>query len=165
MGFTLWPGEYGDRLRGHGIGDVMSAVLVPASTLMAELRPALALARTDTKADSTSAGGGICNIDPASEQWPASQIERSAQLNSVQQEALTEFKIAFRAAAASIKAACRDEASVPPAERLRAMQTTLWAIHDAVIGLRRPLAKLFEWLNEEQRRKFAAPASAQADPR
>jgi hypothetical protein len=44
------------------------------------------------------------------------------------------------------------------------MQSTLWAVHDAVIGLRTPLAKFFEWLTEEQRRRFAAPASAQADP-
>src|SRR6185436_8928146 len=41
LGFTLWPGDYSDRLRGHGIGDVMSAVLVPASTMMAQIRPVL----------------------------------------------------------------------------------------------------------------------------
>jgi hypothetical protein len=34
-----------------------------------------------------------------------------------------------------------------------------------VIGLRLPLAKFFDSLTEEQRQKFAAPASAQADPR
>jgi hypothetical protein len=165
LGFTLWPGEYGERLRGHGIGDVMSAVLVPASMLMAELRPALAMARTNTKADASTASGGICNIDPASEQWPASQIERSVQLTATQRDALAQLKTAFKDAGASIKSACRDEASVPPVERLRAMQSTLWAIHDAVTGLRAPLAKFFDSLTEEQRQKFGAPASAQADPR
>ena len=50
-------------------------------------------------------------------------------------------------------------------ERLRVMQGTLWAIHDALLQLRGPLAKFYEQLSDEQRQKFAAPPSAQADPR
>jgi hypothetical protein len=165
VGFTLWPGEYSERLRGHGIGDVMSAVLVPASMMMEQIRPSLAMARTNTKADTSAGSGGICNIDPASEEWPAAQIERSLQLNEAQRGALSQFKTAFREAGASIKSACRDEASVAPVERLRAMQSTLWSIHDALLGLRAPLAKFFDTLTEEQRQKFAAPASAQVDLR
>ena len=45
------------------------------------------------------------------------------------------------------------------------MQTMLWAVHDAAIQLRAPLAKFYGSLTDEQRQKFAAPASAQADPR
>lgn len=165
MGFTLWPGEYSERLRGHGIGDVMSAVTVPASTLVAQVRQSVAMARTDAKADATAGSRGICTIDPPAEQWPAAQIERSLQLNAVQRDALAQLKAALRDAAANIKSACRDEGAIPSVERLRAMQSTLWAIHDAVIGLRSPLAKFFDSLTDEQRQKFAAPASAQADPR
>ena len=56
----------------------------------------------------------------------------------------------FRDAAASIKSACRDEAAVPPVERLRAMQSTVWAIHYAVTGLRSPLARFFDTLTDPQ---------------
>ena len=30
IGFTLWPKEYGERLRVHGIGDVLSTAFAPA---------------------------------------------------------------------------------------------------------------------------------------
>jgi hypothetical protein len=141
VGFTLWPGEYSERLRGHGIGDVMSAVLVPASMMMEQIRPSLAMARTNTKADTPTGSGGICNIDPASEEWPAAQIERSLQLTETQRGALNQFKTAFREAAASIKSACRDEASVAPVERLRAMQSTLRPSARSAARRRRPKAR------------------------
>ena len=96
---------------------------------------------------------------------PASQIEQSLQLNDKQRDALKSLKQAFRDAAASIKSSCRDEASIAPVDRLRAMQGTLWSIHDALQGLRAPLARFYDSLSDEQRQKFAAPASAQTDPR
>ncbi|WP_157100239.1 Spy/CpxP family protein refolding chaperone [Rhodoplanes sp. Z2-YC6860] len=162
IGFTLWPGEYGERLRGHGIGDVMSVAMVSSRDLINRVRGSLAM-RSESKDDANA--GVVCNIDPATEQWPASQIEQSLQLNDKQRDALKQLKTAFSEAAANIKSSCRDEASIAPIERLRAMQGTLWAVHDALQGLRGPLAKFYDSLTDEQRQKFAAPASAQADPR
>jgi hypothetical protein len=164
VGFTLWPGEYSERLRGHGIGDVMSTVMTSSKDLTARMRLNVA-ARTDSKDDAASGSSGVCSIDPAATQWPTAQIEQQLQLNAKQREALAQLKQAFGEAAASIKQACRDEASVAPMERLRVMQGTLWAIHDALLQLRGPLAKFYEQLSDEQRQKFAAPPSAQADPR
>ena len=163
IGFTLWPGEYGDRLRGHGIGDVMSTVMVSSRDLLARVRGNVAMTQSSSKDDANA--GGVCSIDPAAEQWPASQIEQSLQLNDKQRDALKSLKQAFRDAAASIKSSCRDEASIAPVDRLRAMQGTLWSIHDALQGLRAPLARFYDSLSDEQRQKFAAPASAQTDPR
>jgi len=54
------------------------------------------------------------------------------------------------------------DSSVP---MVRAMQSMLWAVHDSTIQLRAPLAKFYSSLTDAQRQKFAAPASAQADPR
>jgi hypothetical protein len=162
IGFTLWPGEYGERLRGHGIGDVMSVAMVSSRDLVARVRGSLAM-RSESKDDANV--GVVCSIDPAAEQWPASQIEQSLQLNDKQRDALKQLKTAFSEAAANIKSSCRDEPSIAPVERLRAMQGTLWAVHDALQSLRGPLAKFFDTLSDEQRQKFAAPASAQTDPR
>jgi hypothetical protein len=170
VGFTLWAGEYSERLRGHGIGDVLSAVMVPASALAARIRPGVTnLARADARAAAAggSPGGslGVCSMEPASEDWLTTQIERSMELKAEQRAALAQLKTAFVEAAVRIRAACRDEAAPSSAERLRTMQTVLWAVHDAAIQLRAPLAKFYDTLSADQRQKFAAPAAAQADPR
>jgi hypothetical protein len=164
VGFTLWPGEYSERLRAHGIGAVMNAVTVPASALAARLRPTQTTARSDAR---QPPGGslGICNLAPVSEEWPAAPIERTVELNAEQRAALTQVKTAFSEATVRIRAACRDEASPSSADRLRTMQSMLWAVHDSTIQLRAPLAKFYSSLTDAQRQKFAAPVSAQADPR
>src|ERR1051325_4101876 len=136
----------------------------PSKDLTARMRLNVA-ARTDSKDDASSGSSGVCSIDPAATQWPTAQIEQQLQLNAKQREALGQLKKAFGETAANIKQACRDEASVAPMERLRVMQGTLWAIHDALLQLRGPLAKFYEQLSDEQRQKFAAPPSTQADPR
>jgi hypothetical protein len=168
VGFTLWPGEYSERLRAHGIGDVLNAVMVPASALAARLRPTQTTARADTRqpAAGVPAGTlGVCNLAPASEEWPAAQIERAVELNAEQRAAFAQLKTAFGEAAVRIRAACRDEASPSSADRLRTMQAMLWTVHDSATQIRAPLAKFYGSLSGEQRQKFAAPASAQADPR
>jgi LTXXQ motif family protein len=142
----------------------MSTVMVSSRDLLARVRGNVAMAPSSSK-DDADASGNVCSIDPAAEQWPASQIEQSLQLHDKQRDALKELKTAFREAATNIKSACRDETLIAPVERLRAMQGTLWAIHDALQGLRAPLAKFYDQLTDEQRQKFAAPASAQTDPR
>jgi hypothetical protein len=168
IGFTLWPGEYSERLRLHGIGDVLNTVMIPASAFAARLRPTQTTARSDTRQPAAAAAAsslGVCNLVPASEEWPIPQIERTVDLNAEQRTTLAQLKTAFGEAAVRIRAACRDEASPSSADRLRTMQATLWAVHDAAIQLRAPLAKFYGSLTDEQRQKFAAPASAQADPR
>ena len=51
-----------------------------------------------------------------------------------------------------------------PVERIYAMQTMLWAVRDAAILIRVPLAKFFDSLTEDQKRTFVIPASS-PDPR
>jgi hypothetical protein len=168
IGFTLWPGEYSERLRLHGIGDVMNTVMVPASAFAARIRPTQTTARSDSRQSPAAAAGGslgVCNLAPAAEEWPAAQIERTVELNAEQRTALAQLKTAFSEAAVRIRAACRDEAAPSSADRIRTMQAMLWAVHDAAIQLRAPIAKFYGSLTDEQRQKFAAPASAQADPR
>ncbi|MBX9847466.1 MAG: Spy/CpxP family protein refolding chaperone, partial [Xanthobacteraceae bacterium] len=173
VGFAMWAGEYSERLRGHGIGDVLTAVMVPADALAARIRPAgmAVAARSDARRNAAASSGspsgslGVCNMEPAAEDWLVTSIERAIEPNAEQRAALAQLKTAFNDAAVRIRAACRDEASPTSAERLRTMQTMLWAVHDAVTQLRGPIAKLYGTLTAEQRQKFAAGPSAQADPR
>jgi len=162
IGFTFWPKEYGERVRAHGIGDVLFTIFAPA-VLTARNRADTAPSRTVAVASASSPGpcGGNAQSPP---DWLTGQIERSIKLTPAQSITLDQLKLTAGEALKSIKSTCRDETALAPAERLRAMQTTLWAVHDAVIRVRAPLAKFYDSLTDDQKQKFSLPA-AEADPR
>src|SRR5689334_8886537 len=69
VGFTLWPKEYGDRLRVHGVGDVLSTAFAPSSAIAARTQQA----RAD---DSNSAPVPTAcgSVDLTANDWPIAQI-------------------------------------------------------------------------------------------
>jgi hypothetical protein len=152
---------------------VLNAVMVPADALAARIRPGgvAVAARTDARRNPAPAGGspagslGVCNMEPAADDWLVTSIERSIEPNAEQRAALTQLKTAFSEAAVRVRASCRDDGSPTSAERLGAMQSMLWAVHDATIQLRGPIAKFYGTLTAEQRQKFAGAPATQADPR
>jgi hypothetical protein len=160
IGYALWPKDYGARLRAHGIGDVLATAFTPGPALIAH-------AQTSAKKDepktsgSASSSGTCANISATAPDWPTADIEHSLTLNDAQRGALAELKTAIDGAAATIRATCRDEAA--PVDRLRALQNTLWAVHDAAQTIRAPLAKFYDQLSDEEKKQFAAPAQAQTD--
>ena len=160
VGFTLWPREYGERLRVHGIGDLLSTAFAPSAAIAARTQQARA-------GDPNGAPLAVTcgSVDLTANDWPIAQITSAIELNDVQRGALDQFKTALNDAVSSIKSTCRDDANLGPVERVRVMQNTLWAVHDAAQLIRAPLAKFYDSLNEEQKQKFAAPAQAQAGGR
>ena len=160
VGFTLWPKEYGERLRVHGIGDLLSTAFAPSAAIAARTQQARA-------GDPNGAPVAVTcgSVDLTANDWPIAQITSAIELNDVQRGALDQFKTALNDAVSSIKSTCRDDANLGPVERVRVMQNTLWAVHDAAQLIRAPLAKFYDSLNEEQKQKFAAPAQAQAGGR
>jgi hypothetical protein len=162
VGYALWPADYADRLRGHGIGDVLTTAFTPGSALVARAHTGSKGGEDNKSTTGSGTASGICaNAAAAAPDWPADDIERALTLNDAQRDALNDLKTAMTTAAASIRATCRDEAA--PVDRLRALQNTLWAVHDAALLIREPLAKVYDSLTDEQKKQFAA--SAQADPR
>ncbi|MEX2034075.1 MAG: Spy/CpxP family protein refolding chaperone [Xanthobacteraceae bacterium] len=168
IGFTLWPKVYADRLRGHGIGDVLTTIFAPGAT--SALRSQTEMTRVAAggpkgAAVTSTASPSSCNTtDNASPNWPTTQIERSIELTSAQRSTLEQLKAAVAEAITVIKATCRDEAAPTPVERVRSMQSKLWAVRDAAILIRKPLARFFDSLSDEQKKQFVVPASL-ADPR
>jgi hypothetical protein len=163
IGYTLWPKEYGERLRVHGIGDVLTTIFAP-NVLASRARLSAAPGNTNVASTAAIEAAGACGAtNPSSPDWPAAEIERTFKLEPAQSTALEALKAAVGLALTSIKATCRDEVALTPIERLRNMQGTLWAVHDAAIQIRAPLAKFYESLTDEQRKQFSAPASV--DPR
>lgn len=164
IGFTLWPKEYGERLRVHGIGDIVGTALLPSATLAARTRAANVQARADAP-NATPVAAGCGSVDLTATDWPIGQINSAVELDAAQRGTLEQLRTALSDAISSIKSTCRgDEASLSPVERLQVMQNTLWAVHDATQLVRGPLAKFYDSLTAEQKLQFAAPA-AQADPR
>jgi hypothetical protein len=160
IGYALWPAEYGQRLRSHGIADVLGAVFVSPATLAAKAGATHAQAKASGGA---SAAGAPCSAAiAASPDWPAAEIERSIELTPAQRSALGQLKSSLSQAVASISSACRDTAEMSPTERLQAMQAMLWAVHDAALLVRAPLAAFYESLSDDQKKQFSAPTSDDA---
>jgi hypothetical protein len=167
IGFTLWPKEYGQRLRAHGIGDVLATALAPDASITARMRPnKVQQARADEAtgaSDSDAPLAASCgSVDLTSTDWPIAEIEKAIEPNDAQRATLDRLKTALSDAVSSIKSACRNDANLAPVERLRAMQNTLWAVHDAAQFIRAPLAQFYDSLTEKQKQTFAAPAAPQS---
>ena len=167
IGFSLWPKAYGERLRVHGIGDVLTTIFTRPGTLASRSRVEMARAVANEPVRAVDSAGAVQNCRsavPESPDWPANQIERTTALTSAQRAALERFEASIAEAVATINAACRDEAALTPVERLRSMQNALWAVHDAAIIIRTPLAEFYGSLSDDQKRQFFVPPS-QTNPR
>jgi len=166
VGFALWPDKYAERLRTHGIGDVMSALFAPGAGAASSGAQVMARSRTDGagRSDADASASPCTSGAPASGDWPTKPIEQAMALNEPQRAALDQFRTALGEALAAIRAACRDDASRSSAERLHAMQSSLWAVRDAAMLVRAPLINFYRSLTEEQKKHFTVQVS-QPDPR
>jgi hypothetical protein len=160
VGFTLWPKEYGERLRVHGIGDVLSTAFASSTAIAA--RTQQARADDPSKAPVPATCG---SVDLTANDWPIAQITSAVELNDTQRLALDQFKTALSDAVSAIKSTCRNDTNLAPVERLRVMQNALWAVHDAAQLIRAPLASFYDSLDAGQKQKFAAPVQPQAGAR
>jgi LTXXQ motif family protein len=164
VGFTLWPKEYVERLRVHGIGDVLATALAPSTSVAARMRANLQQARADGP-NSAPIVPTCGSVDLTSSDWPIVQITSTVDLTDAQRDTLDQLKSALSNAVSSIKSNCRNDADLAPVERLRGMQDSLWTVHDAAQLIRAPLAKFYDSLTEEQKQKFAAPEPPKAGGR
>jgi hypothetical protein len=174
VGFTLWPKEYGERLRVHGIGDVLSTALAPSASIAARtglnrrldnVRQARADDPNNAPAANIPVARSCGSVDLTAADWPIAQISSMIELTDAQRGTLDQLKTALNDAVSSIKSHCRDDANQGPVERLRAMQNALWAVHDATQLIRAPLARFYDSLTEEQKHTFTAPAQPQTGGR
>ena len=151
IGYTLWPKQYGTRLSAHGIGDVLSTALAPGAAIAAHTKQAHA------DASAAYAAPACGSVELTANDWPIAEIGSTVELNDTQRAALDKLRTAMNGAIASIKRDCRDTADLGPVQRLQAMQSTLWTVHDAAQQMRMPLAAFYATLNNEQKQRFAAP--------
>ena len=159
VGFALWPEQYGEQLRTHGITDVLGAVFVSPAALAAKAHLKGAQAKAEDAGAASAALPACSQTKNVSVGWPAAELERALALTPAQRPALDQLKAALSNAIAAVGVACRDTTELSPVERLQVMQGTLWAVHDAVLLLRAPLASFYDSLSDEQKRKLSGPAT------
>jgi hypothetical protein len=151
IGYTLWPKQYGTRLGAHGIGDVLSTAFAPSASIAARTKQA----RADVSAADTAPA--CSSVELTANDWPIAEIGSTVELDDTQRTALDKLRTSINGAIASIKSNCRDTADLGPVQRVQAMQSTLWAVHDSAQQIRSPLAAFYATLTDEQKQKFAAP--------
>lgn len=168
IGYSLWPTSYDRRFRAHGIADVLGSMFVWGETTPQARRVDMAHAQgTDASAarsDTAPALGTCAAASPMAPDWPASEIVLSVNTTRAQRLALDRLRTAVSQAVATLRATCRDDATLGPVERLRAMQNQLWAVQEALSLVRGPLAEFYDTLSDDQRRQFLVEAPV-TDPR
>jgi hypothetical protein len=151
LGYTFWPADYAARLRARGF-DII------ADTIMRAPRPSRVASTGAAPVEQT------CDTSQATDDWPAGRIGQTVLLNEAQHAALEKLKIAIAQSIKSIKAGCRDTASMPPTARLDATVQQLWAVRDAGIFIRAPLKDFYDSLSDIQKASFdMKPQEANAD--
>lgn len=141
LGYAFWPADYAARVRGRGFDIIADAV-------MRAPRPA----RVATTGTAMVEQG--CDVSQAADDWPGARIGQTVLLNEAQHAALEKLKAAIAQSIATIKAGCRETASLSPAARLDAMVQQLWAVRDAGIFIRAPLKDFYDSLSDVQKASF-----------
>lgn len=78
------------------------------------------------------------------------QIERAITPTEQQRGVIETVRAAVARALAQIDASCPAQPPVTPAQRLKAIESRIWAMHDALLTLRQPFEKFFGSLTDEQ---------------
>jgi LTXXQ motif family protein len=108
-------------------------------------------------------GADLCSGQTAGlTDWPIEQIAQTVQPDDSQRAALDELKAATATSLDILKASCPTELPTTPTGRLEAMHKRLTAMLQAVQTVRPALDKLYHSLNDEQRARFNAIGSDDA---
>src|SRR5262249_4817129 len=82
------------------------------------------------------------------------RIERAVGPNASQRDALEQFRRALAQAIERIAAACPATMPTTVAERLKAIQDRIWAMHDALLTIRLPFETFYNSLTDELRQRL-----------
>jgi hypothetical protein len=156
--YTLWGDGMG--FWGYGYRDVYAAIFTPYADddLVRYMGPT-----RSRRHGGLPSLAQICG-DDASEAagLPVDQIRQAVQLSEEQRTALDDLASASIEAARTIRSACPTDIALTPPGRLAAMQKRLEAMKSAVAGIRPPLEKFFELLDDEQTKRLTSFADQRA---
>jgi hypothetical protein len=154
LGYTFWPDDYAQRLRGHGFN-------VIADTITGRYENPRALARIATTGsavqnDSDASNAACQDSARVQDSWPAVRVGQTIQLSNAQHDALDNIQKAVTQSAKTIKGDCADPSALPAPDGLVALVQTLWTVRDAGMAVRAPLKDFTETLTPAQKASLAS---------
>src|SRR5262245_12933889 len=96
----------------------------------------------------------LCRANSASADALIERIERAVGPNVSQRDALEQLRRALAQAIERIAAACPTAMPTTVAERLKAIQDRIWAMHDALLSIRLPFETFYNSLTDELRQRM-----------
>jgi hypothetical protein len=109
------------------------------------------------------ASADFCGATSASADPFIEKIDRAVEPNSSQRDALEALRGALARAIERIATSCPAAMPVSLAQRLKAIQDRIWAMHDALLTIRLPFERFYDALGEEQRQRLRGEAPPPAD--
>ena len=146
LGYVLLPGDYADRLWGHGYGDIVNIWLAPRT---AETGPQAA----------RLIESGMCSAKAS--ELADGLISRAAAIvspDAKQKAALDSLDAALREAIERGRGKVCSEAAV--SDPLKRTADSIWIMWDTTLLLRPPLQRFYDSLADEQKAKLAGNAAA-----
>jgi hypothetical protein len=144
LGYVLWPGDYSDRLWGHGYGDVMNTLLAPT---------------TDANRDQAAGtiADGMCSTKAS--ELAHRLVARTGEIigPTPQQKAALD---ALRAGLGVAIERGRTAVCAGTGDPLKRTVDGLWTMWDATLLMRAPLETFYNSLTPAQRTKLAGSAAA-----
>jgi LTXXQ motif family protein len=104
-----------------------------------------------SQAKTPLASADLCGVNSASADALIERIERAVGPNASQRDALEQLRRALAQAIERIATACPAAMPTTVAERLKAIQDRIWAMHDALLTMRLPFESFYNSLTDEQR--------------
>src|SRR6266481_1340496 len=107
-----------------------------------------------SQAKTPLASADLCRANSASADALIERIERAVGPNVSQRDALEQLRRALAQAIERIAAACPAAMHTTVAERLKAIQDRIWAMHDALLTIRLPFETFYNSLTDELRQRL-----------
>src|SRR5262249_40006342 len=112
------------------------------------------LSDASSQAKTPLASANLCGANSASADALIERIERPVGPNASQRDALEQFRRPMAQAIERIAAACPAAMPTTVAERLKAIQDRIWAMHDALLTIRLPFETFYNSLTDEVRQRL-----------
>ena len=112
------------------------------------------LSDASSQAKTPLASADLCRANSASADALIERIERAVGPNVSQRDALEQLRRALAQAIERIAAACPAAMPTTVAERLKAIQDRIWAMHDALLTIRLPFETFYNSLTDELRQRL-----------
>lgn len=154
LGYTFWPDDYAQRLRGHGFNVIADTITGRYENPRAPAR--IATTGSAVQSDSNASGAACQDTATTQDNWPAVRIGQTIQVSDTQHDALDKIQAAVTQSAKTIRSDCADPSGLAVPDRLAVLVQTLWTVRDAGMAVRAPLKDFAEILTPAQKVSFAS---------